>query len=74
MFILEEHGFYFRLFMLVCSRMYIWKNFVSMDLRFGYSRMLLFCSEQVFDKWNQFSHNKGMNFCVVSGFMSLNLR
>ena len=27
--------------------------------------MLRFCFEQVFDKWNQFSHNKGMKFCVV---------
>ena len=36
--------------------------------------MLCFCFEQVFDKWNQFSHNKGMNFCVISRFESLDLR
>ena len=36
--------------------------------------MLRFCSKQVFDKWNQFSHNKGMKFCVILRFESLNLR
>ena len=36
--------------MLVRTWMLIWKIFVSMDLRFGDSRMLSFCSEQVFDK------------------------
>ena len=51
-----------------------WEIFVSMDLRFGDSGMLRFCSEQVFDKWNQFNHNKGMKFCVVSCFESLDLR
>ena len=60
--------------MLVRTWMLIWKIFVSMNLRFGDSRMLHFCSEQVFDKWNQFSHNKGMKFCVVWRFESLNLR
>ena len=60
--------------MLVRTWMLIWKIFVSMDLRFGDSRMLRFCSEQVFDKWNQFNHNKGMKFCVVSCFESLDLR
>ena len=54
--------------------MLIWKIFVSMDLRFGDSRMSRFYSEKVFDKWNQFSHNKGMKFCVVSCFESLYLR
>ena len=48
--------------------------FVSMDLRFGDSRMLRFCFEQVFDKWNKFNNNKEMRFCVVSCFESLNLR
>ena len=51
-----------------------WKIFVSMDLRFEDSIMLRFCSKQVFDKWNQFSHNKGMKFCIVSYFESLDLR
>ena len=51
-----------------------WKIFVTMDLRFGERRMLHFCSKQVFDKWNQFSHNKGLKFCVVSCFESLDLR
>ena len=36
--------------------------------------MLRFCFEQVFDKWNQFSHNKGIKFCVVSCFESLDSR
>ena len=36
--------------------------------------MLCFYSEQVFYKWNQFSHNKGMKFCVISCFESLDLR
>ena len=45
-----------------------------MDLRFGDSRKLHFFFEHVFDKWNQFSHNKGMKFCVVSWFESLDLR
>ena len=35
-----------------------WKIFGSMDLRFGDSKMLHFCCEQVFDKWNQFNYNK----------------
>ena len=60
--------------MLVRTWMLIWKVFVSMNLRFEDSRMLCFCSEQIFYKWNQFSHNKGMNFCVVSCFKSLDLR
>ena len=60
--------------MLVCTWMLIWKIFVSIDLRFGNSRMLSFCSERVFDKWNQLSHNKGMKFCVFSRFESLELR
>ena len=51
-----------------------WKIFVSMNLRFGDSRMLHFYSEHVFDKWNQFSHNKGMNFYVISCFECLDLR
>ena len=38
--------------MLVRTWMLIWKIFVSMDLRFRDSRMLRFCSEKVFDKWN----------------------
>ena len=59
--------------MLVRTWMLIWKIFVSMDLRFGDVIMLHFCFEQVFDKWNQFSHNKGMKFCVVSCFESLDL-
>ena len=36
--------------------------FVSMDLRFGDSRMLRFCFEQVFDNWNKFNNNKEMKF------------
>ena len=60
--------------MLVRTWMLISKFFPSMDLRFGDSRMLRFCSEQVFDKWNQFSHNKGMKFCVISCFESSDLR
>ena len=54
--------------------MLIWKIFISMDLRFGDSRILCFYSEQVFNKWNQFNYNKGMKFCVVSCFESLDLR
>ena len=38
--------------MLIRTWMLIWKIFVSMDLRFGESRMLCFCFEQVFDKCN----------------------
>ena len=60
--------------MLVHTWMLIWKNFVSMDLRFRDSRISCFRSEKVFDKCNQFSHNKGMKFCVVSYFESLDLR
>ena len=64
MFILEEHGFYLDSY--VSSYLNIdWKIFVNMNLRFGDSRMLRFCSEQVLDKWNRFNHNKGMKFCVV---------
>ena len=59
--------------MLVHTWKLIWKIFVSMDLRLKYSRMLCFFFEQVFDKWNQFSHNKRMKFCVVSLFDSLYL-
>ena len=36
--------------MLVRTWMLIWKNFVSMDFRFGDSTMLRFCSKHVFDK------------------------
>ena len=36
--------------MLVLTWMLIWKIFASMDLRFGDSRMLHFCFEQVFNK------------------------
>ena len=60
--------------MLVLTWMLIWKIFVSMDLRFGDSRMLHFCFEHVSNKWNHFSHNKGMKFCVVSRFEPLDLR
>ena len=60
--------------MLVHTWMLIWKFFASMNLRFEDSRMLRFCSEQVFNKWNQFSHNKGMKFCVLSCFESSDLR
>ena len=54
--------------------MLIWKIFLNMDLRFRDNRMSRFCSKQVFNKWDQFSHNKGLNFCVVSCFESLDLR
>ena len=54
--------------------MLIWKIFASMDLRFRDSTMLRFFSEHVFDKWNQFYHNKGMKFYVISHFESLDLR
>ena len=60
--------------MLVHTWMLIWKLFVSMDLRFGDGRILRFFSEQVFDKWNQLSHNKRMKFCIISHFKSLDLR
>ena len=60
--------------MLVRTWMLIWKIFASLDLRFGDRRMLRFCFEQVFDKWNQFSHNKMMKFYVVLCFESLDLR
>ena len=38
--------------MLVHTWMLIWKIFVNMNLRFGDSIILHFCSEQAFDKWN----------------------
>ena len=60
--------------MLVRTWMLIWKIFVSTDLKFGDSRMLHFCSEHVFNKWNRFNHNKGMKFCVFLCFKSLDLR
>ena len=44
-----------------------------MSLRFEDNRMLRFCFKHVIDKWNQFSHNKEMKFCVVSCFESLDL-
>ena len=42
--------------MLVHTWMLIWKIFVIMDFDLEIVECLCFCSEQVFDKWNQFNH------------------
>ena len=58
----------FKLFNLILFKLF-WKNidfildsyvssYLDIDLRFGDSRMLRFSFEQVFDKRNQFNHNK----------------
>ena len=58
----------FKLFNLILFKLF-WKNidfildsyvssYLDIDLRFGDNRMLRFSFEQVFDKWNQFNHNK----------------